>query len=91
MDRLSGSNVFTRDADTIITLTEHTERNCYTVEMVLRNFPQQRSFVVEWDHPVMVEREDLDPEDVVIEAVEDEDDHGLGDLIRVSPYRDLAW
>ena len=91
MDRLSGSGVFARDADTIITLTEHSEPDCYTVEMVLRNFPQQPSFVVEWDYPVMVKREDLDPEDVIIEDVDDEDDHGLADLIRVSPLATREW
>jgi hypothetical protein len=91
MDRLSGSGVFTRDADTIITLTEHTEPDCYTVEMVLRNFPQQPSFVVEWEYPVMVARDDLDPEDVVIEEADDEDDHGLAELIKVRPHTTGEW
>ena len=91
MDRLSGSGVFARDADTIITLTEHSEPDCYTVEMVLRNLPQQQSFVVEWDYPVMVEREDLDPEDVLIKEVEDEDDQGLLDIIKVRPQPTWEW
>jgi AAA domain len=62
IDRLSGSGVFARDADTIMLFTEHNEPNCFTVEMVLRNLPPQESFVVEWQYPVMVEREDLEPE-----------------------------
>lgn len=61
MDRMSGSGVFARDADSILTLTEHAETGCYTVEMILRNLPQQQSFVVGWEYPVMVVREDLDP------------------------------
>lgn len=37
MDRMSGSGVFARDADSIVTLTEHQQKNCYVVEMTLRN------------------------------------------------------
>jgi hypothetical protein len=62
IDRLSGSGVFGRDADSIILFTDHKEPNCFTVEMVLRNLPPQESFVVEWAYPIMVEREDLEPE-----------------------------
>lgn len=64
MDRMSGSGVFARDADTIITLTEHQEEGCYAVETALRNLPPQPSFVVQWTYPVMVERPDLDPADL---------------------------
>jgi hypothetical protein len=91
IDRLSGSGVFTRDADSIITLTEHSEPDCYTVEMVLRNFPKQDSFVVQWDYPIMVERQDLDPEDVAIENVEDEDDHGMMDILKPRPHTTAEW
>lgn len=61
IDRLSGSGVFARDADTIITLTEHEEPDCYTAETTLRNLPPQSPFVLQWDFPIMVERSDLDP------------------------------
>jgi len=64
MDRMSGSGVFARDADSIITLTEHAEENCYSVEMTLRNLPPQAPFVVQWKFPLMVVREDLDPADL---------------------------
>jgi len=62
IDRLSGSGVFGRDADSIILFTDHTEPNCFTVDLVLRNLAPQESFVVEWNFPVMVERDDLEPE-----------------------------
>jgi hypothetical protein len=39
MDRMSGSGVFARDADTILTLTEHEVEGCFAVEMNLRNLP----------------------------------------------------
>lgn len=62
IDRLSGSGVFGRDADSIVLLTDHTKPNCFTVDLILRNLPPQESFVVEWNYPVMVEREDLEAE-----------------------------
>jgi hypothetical protein len=76
IDRMSGSGVFARDADTIITMTEHQEEGCYAVEMTLRNLPPQDSFVVKWDYPVMVSREDLNPADLK----ENERDQSLNDL-----------
>jgi hypothetical protein len=63
IDRMSGSGVFARDADTIITLTEHQQKDCYSVEMTLRNLAPQPPFVIEWKYPVMVERPDLSPSD----------------------------
>ncbi len=62
IDRLSGSGVFARDADSIVLLTDHTEPNCFTIDLILRNLPPQESFVVGWKYPVMVEREDLEAE-----------------------------
>jgi len=91
IDRMSGSGVFARDPDTIITLTEHTEPNCFTVEFVLRNFPSQPSFVIERNYPLFVERTDLDPEDVMIPEIDDQDDHGITDLIRKYPMPTIEW
>lgn len=64
MDRLSGSGVLARDADTIITLTEHRMEGCYTVETTLRNMGPTPPFVVEWNYPVMEMRDDLDPDEI---------------------------
>ena len=91
IDRMSGSGVFARDADTIITLTDHTEPNCFTVEFVLRNFPSQPSFVVERSFPLFIERTDLDPEDVMVPEIDDHDDHGITDLIRDYPMTTFEW
>ena len=68
MDRLSGSGVLARDADTIITLTEHRMDGCYTVETTLRNMASTPPFVVEWNYPVMEMRDDLDPDDILRKA-----------------------
>ena len=92
IDRLAGSGVFARDADTILTLTPHEMPDCYTVEMVLRNFPHQPAFVVQFQYPVMVVREDLDPEDVEV----DDDGHidtdeGVMALLEPGPLRSGEW
>jgi len=92
IDRMSGSGVFARDADTIITLTEHETTDCFTVEMILRNLPQQPAFVVQWEYPAMVEREDLDPEDVKHAGGEtSETDEGLLELLKETPLRSGEW
>ena len=64
MDRISGSGVFARDPDTIVTMTKHDEDDCFTMDMILRNFPPQEPLVLKHDHPLMTLAEDLDPEDI---------------------------
>jgi hypothetical protein len=66
IDRISGSGVWTRDADTIITLTKHKEEqdHAFTVDLILRNLPEQEPFVIAWEFPLMAERSDLDPNDL---------------------------
>ena len=61
MDRISGSGVFARDPDSIITMTAHEQEHAFTVEMTLRNFPPQKPFVVRRQHPLMVIDGKLDP------------------------------
>ena len=61
IDRISGSGVYGRDADTIINLTQHQEPDCLTVEFTLRNHQGLDPFVVEWKYPLMVRRKDLNP------------------------------
>lgn len=64
MDRMSGSGVFARDADTIVTLTEHQVEGCFVVETTQRNTVSPAPFVVEWEWPSMQLRTDLDPADL---------------------------
>lgn len=64
IDRIGGSGVFTRDADSIITLTKHEQEDAFTVDLILRNLPEQPSFVVEWDWPLMLVADSLDPNDL---------------------------
>jgi hypothetical protein len=60
IDRISGSGVFARDPDSILTLTKHEEDECFAVEATLRNFKPLSPFVVQWQYPLM-RRVDLDP------------------------------
>lgn len=60
MDRISGSGVFGRDPDAILTLTPHEEDRCFTVESSLRSFAPMEPFVVELDFPLFKGRDDLD-------------------------------
>lgn len=62
IDRSSGAGVWSRDPDTIITLSPHEEDNCYTVNTILRNLPQEPEFVVAWDYPLMNVAKELNPE-----------------------------
>ena len=92
IDRMSGSGVFARDADSIITLTEHQQKNCYVVEMTLRNLAPQPPFVIEWKYPVMVERPDRSPVDFKTdEATEDDEYEPLVCLLDESPLTTAEW
>jgi hypothetical protein len=49
LDRSSGSGVFGRDPDTIITMTKHKKDDCRTVDVTVRNYKAVESFVVKWN------------------------------------------
>ena len=91
MDRMSGSGVFARDADTIITLTEHEQKDCHSVEMTLRNLAPQPPFVVEWKYPVMVERQDLSPSDFKSNVAVADEYEPLAGLLDETPLTTTEW
>lgn len=91
IDRMSGSGVFARDADTIITLTEHVEEGCYVLETTLRNFPPQPPFVVQWNFPIFVERPDLDPADLKRSDNDQDDRAPLLALLDEGPLTTGQW
>jgi hypothetical protein len=64
IDRISGSGVFARDPDSILTFTQHEIENCFTVEATLRNLAPISPFVVEWTHPYFQRKPNLDPADL---------------------------
>jgi AAA domain/DnaB-like helicase N terminal domain len=61
IDRISGSGVFARDPDSILSFTEHVEEEAFTLECTLRNFRPLDPFVVRWDYPLMRLDNQLDP------------------------------
>lgn len=64
IDRVSGSGVFARDPDTILTFTKHEQDDCFTVELTHRNLPPIPPFVVKWQYPQFSRQPDLDPADL---------------------------
>ncbi len=61
IDRISGSGVFARDPDTIMTLTAHEEPDAMIVDLTLRNFPPVEQYTVKWNDNWLFERVGLDP------------------------------
>lgn len=61
IDRFSGSGVFARFPDVLLVMTKHEEDAAFTVDPTVRNFPPVASFVLRWQHPLMVRDGTLDP------------------------------
>ena len=61
VDRVSGSGVFARDPDAILSLTKHKQENAFVVESTLRDFKQLESFVVKWEYPLLKRDPNLNP------------------------------
>jgi hypothetical protein len=60
VDRISGSGVFARDPDAILTMTGTQEQDVYNVESTLRNCRALPTFAVRWSFPLLV-REAMKP------------------------------
>lgn len=52
IDRISGSGVFARDADTIITMVALEHENTYLIESNLRSLPPINPITVRWEFPI---------------------------------------
>ena len=61
IDRISGSGVFARDPDSILTASALETPDAYAIEPILRNLPPHPPFAVRWEYPLMRVAEDLDP------------------------------
>jgi hypothetical protein len=64
IDRASGSGVWARDPDTLLTLTPNETEDCYTVSAILRSFPPIDEFVVRWQYPVYTSAIEVNPGDL---------------------------
>lgn len=60
IDRISGSGVFARDPDAILTMTRHEEEDVFVIEPILRNCPPIPPFCVRWEWPLMTPAEGYD-------------------------------
>lgn len=61
IDRISGSGVFARDPDAILTATPHDADGAFTLDLTLRDFAPVEPFVIRWDFPRMHRDTTLDP------------------------------
>jgi hypothetical protein len=61
IDRIGGSGVFARDPDSILNFTRHQEKDCFSVELTVRNHPPREPFVVRWEYPLFAVEDRLDP------------------------------
>lgn len=63
-DRISGSGVFARDPDAIVTLTALETPDAYAVEAILRTMPPVLPMAIRWQYPVFTVADELDPADL---------------------------
>ncbi len=91
IDRLSGSGVFARDADSIITLTEQETEDCYAMEFTLRNFKAMPPLVVGWDFPLLKFRETLDPNKLRGKKADKCDPNELVELLGEAGLTSKEW
>ena len=61
MDRYSGSGVWARHPDALVTFTEHESENSFGVEFRFRSFPPIDPIAVTWDYPRFRIAPELDP------------------------------
>ena len=64
IDRFSGTGVWGRFPDSLLTLTEHQNPDCSSLNCIVRSFNQIEPFVVRWQFPRYRIEEQLDPEDL---------------------------
>ncbi len=93
-DRVSGSGVFARFPDSLVTLTRHEQDECFSLESVLRTFPPSPAIVVRWKHPVFIVDGSLDPTRLKQPDTgrrQQYDSVKLADLLRATPLSSLEW
>lgn len=93
IDRISGSGVFARDPDTILTLTKHETDDAFVVDATLRNFKPMPPFCVQWLFPLMRRDDELDPTKLK-KAGGRKAEHAPGDIIELikgGPLSTSEW
>jgi len=95
-DRISGSGVFGRDPDVIVTMTKHMSPGSYTVESELRYLRPLPDFVVSWNFPLFGMDEGRDPRQLYVPGKLLKEDGPLSDdevfsCLTVQGMNDEAW
>jgi hypothetical protein len=90
MDRISGSGVFARDPDTILTLTPHEAPDAFTVEAVLRNLKPIQPFVIRWSYPLMRRDGELDPTKLK-KVTGRKAEHAVSEILGTLPTEGLCY
>ena len=90
IDRVSGSGVFARDPDSIITITKHEQEGAFSVEAILRNFAPVEPFVLRWEYPRMVRDGNLDPAKLKKPRTGAGSKYGVQDLLDVLELETMA-
>lgn len=92
VDRISGSGVFARDPDAILTMTGTQEEGVFNVESTLRNCRALPTFAVRWAFPLLV-REQMKPiaEKPGRKVVTDEDYIGVLPHPCIENPREALW
>ncbi len=81
LDRVSGSGVWARDPDAIITATSHKQEGAFSVEMTLRNFAPSPPFVIRWEYPAMRRDDSMDPADLKQPKMGRPEENSMDDLM----------
>lgn len=64
LDRFSGSGVWARDPDVLVTMTDHRETDCSILEIRCRHHKPVPPAVLMWEHPAFAVKDDLDPTEI---------------------------
>jgi hypothetical protein len=80
IDRAAGGGALARWPDVVMTLTDHAEPDCATVEFSLRNFAPVPPFVVRWKYPIWTQDETLDPS--LLKKTGRSDEHPASELLK---------
>ena len=91
IDRFSGSGVFARFPDALLTMTRHEEEDAFTIDPTVRNFAPMKPFVLRWDHPVMVRDGSLDPANVKKPAGTFEAKYSVAQIVEVLTVESLSF
>lgn len=91
MDRISGSGVFARDPDSIITLAPHKEADTFVVESTLRSFKPLKAFCVKWKFPLMEIDGSADPKQLKQANTSKYSEEQLMDALGMDTLTFRAW